>query len=156
MKAILIDSTNKMMTREYGNIKGTLIIGDNVVWFRSLSTSFYTSSIVDYKLIDKETVIINTLNSTYTFKLIDCEFDSSGMRDIEPSIIEEHESMKTQKFKKWSCQLGRGQLRGVRSIVTLKEAMTKNEAEEYILDNNIKDDLENEPILLLTRPVKED
>ena len=100
-------------------------------------------------MIDKETVMLNTLNRIYVFKLIDCDFDPSGIKDVDPSTIKKHEALKNKASKQWYCQLDGGQLNGLLSTVTLPKVMTKDEAQDYIMKNEIKDDAENQSISVL-------
>ena len=156
MKAILIDSTNKMMLRNFENIPGHLSINGKAFWQKSISTCFSTSLVKNYKVIDKNIVELYTLNSTYVFRLINCEFDNSGIKNIEQSIVDEHISMKSKLSKKWLCQLDGGLLQWVISSVTLKEPMNIDEAREYVMANNIKDDNENSAIATILEAIDDD
>ncbi len=155
MKAKLIDSTNKMLLNSYGGIDGNFSVNGNINWLYSFSSAFSTSHVIDYEMLEDDVVKLNTLNNTYTFKLNNCEFDSSGITEIDSLIIEEHNAMKSEKSLRWKCQLDGGFLSGVLSTVTLPEPMTKDEAQDYILKNKIKDDKENTYVSVLLEAIKE-
>ena len=144
-----------MMFQSYGNREGQLTIDGNATWIRTLSDRFYTSKIKGYEL-EEDIVKLMTLNSVYTFKLIDCEFDASGIKSIQDEKhIRHHDLIKQLKAKKWRCQIDAGYLDGLRSVVTLPDAMTREQAMSYIINEKIRDDYEGERIKVLLEPYLE-
>jgi len=154
MKATLIESTNKMLSTGFSGREGELTIDGNANWIRTISDQFHTSAIVSYKLLNKNTVVLHTLNSEYIFELKDCKFDPSGIVHIDKERVERHDKLKEVKSKVWSCQIaGSGYLDGLISVVTLPKPMNKSMAEEYILNNGILDDHEGSLIMSLQSPL---
>lgn len=152
MTAKLIDSTNTMILESYRDREGELYIDGNARWAKRLSDRFHTSEIVGYEL-SNDIVTLRTLNSTYVFQLIDCQFDPTGIRSQKSNLVHHHDLMKRYKTKKWQCQIGGpGFLFGVMSTVTFVEPMTKEDAMQFVIENKITDDNEGQPIISLQSP----
>ena len=107
-----------------------------------------------HKIHNGKILYLYTLNSTYTFEIINGVFDATGIRKVNDDLIQLHRKQRDTTYKKWWCQIdGPGFLDNLISSITLPFEMKKADAELYIMKNNLRDDQEGCFIKILLRPI---
>lgn len=156
MKAKLIDSSNLLMLRRFKGVVGEFrIAGGAAYLIQTYSERFHTSMILHHEQVSENIVVLHTLNSEYTFEIIEGTFDPEGIVAVDDLIVEQHKRMNEEKYRRWFCQIGGvGFLEGAISTVTLPEPMDKADAMAYIADNNLSDDSEGCLVIALRNPVE--
>lgn len=156
MKAKFLKSTNLLMSNKYAGSKGEFNINTQecIAYFTiSLSSMFHTSYVLKQVVLEDDTFEIHTFNSIYTFKSYDGVYKPIKLKKASKELLSFAEANKKSKFQEWVCILDGGFLNGLRSKVTLPFPMTKTEAQKYVLENGLLDDIENMKISILMQPV---
>lgn len=99
----LIDSTNEKIFSKYKNFSGPLVFVAGCIWIVDKNRmkegmekgGFHTSAIVGYVKLSMSVVMFQTLNSEYTFEIIDGNLNlEDGLVDV---IIEANQTMYKDK-----------------------------------------------------------
>jgi hypothetical protein len=95
----LIDSSNEKIFSKYKNFSGPLVFVAGCIWILDKERmkhgldkgGFHTSAIVGYVKLSESVIMFETLNSEYTFEILEGKFDlEDGFVDV---IIEANEMM---------------------------------------------------------------
>lgn len=145
LNAKLIATTNPVM-RKYIGLSGELEFSqDAMAYFYVVSKFEYalrTSWIQNYE--DKNDILtLHTLNSIYSFEKLVPNIIPITMQ-LSPDRQLVRDFIKGIKSKRFYCVLDGGPLKGMESVVTFDEAMTRLEALDVITSKEIRDDIEQE------------
>lgn len=138
MKAKLVTTTNHGMSH-YAGMPGTLEVSGYAQWFGDRNKAFHTSAIVSHSL-EENRLTLYTLNSVYTFEIIEGEFDPLLLEAPPQWLIDKHKQRNETKHLTYLCQImGGPMVDNSISIVTLPHPMDLQEARDYAAINTLRD-----------------